>query len=152
MSSSPISYSLLTILCIFILSRINFCLNQLNRDFACNSRKCANIFICMLHLVVPPYLYKRCFCFCFCFCYHFPLLRARPCVCDILYSYRSTGPESDFSSFRFPIKSITIDPDSKALVHDILAPTTAITDYAIGLGKLSATGHVYVGALMAVSL
>ena len=47
-----------------------------------------------------------------------------------------------FSSVRFPFKGITIRLNSKALVYDILPPTTAITDYVIGLGKLSAKGQV----------
>ena len=34
----------------------------------------------------------------------------------------------------------------QALVYDILPPTTAITDYAIGLEKMSANGQFFVGA------
>ena len=40
----------------------------------------------------------------------------------------------------------------QALVYDILPPTTAITDYAIGLEKLSTYGQFFAGAQMAVSL
>ena len=40
----------------------------------------------------------------------------------------------------------------QALVYDILPPTTAITDYAVGLGKLSANGQLFVSYQMAVSL
>ena len=39
----------------------------------------------------------------------------------------------------------------QALDYDILRPTTAITDYAIGLEKLSANGQFFVGVQMAVS-
>ena len=40
----------------------------------------------------------------------------------------------------------------QALVYDILPPTTAITDYAIGLRKLSANEQFFVAAQMAVAL
>ena len=40
----------------------------------------------------------------------------------------------------------------QALVYDFLPPTTAITDDAIGLGKLSANGQVFLGVQTAVSL
>ena len=40
----------------------------------------------------------------------------------------------------------------QALVYDIRPPTTAITDYAIGLEKLSANGQFFVGTQIAVSL
>ena len=40
----------------------------------------------------------------------------------------------------------------QALVYDILPPTSAVTDYAIGLEKLSANGQFFVGAQMAASL
>ena len=36
--------------------------------------------------------------------------------------------------------------------NDILPPTTVITDYAIGLKKLSANGQYFVGAQITVSL
>ena len=36
--------------------------------------------------------------------------------------------------------------------HDVLPPTTAIVDYAIGLEKLSANGFFPIGTEMAVSL
>ena len=39
-----------------------------------------------------------------------------------------------------------------ALVYHILPPTTAITDYAISLGKLSANGRFFVGVQMAVTV
>ena len=42
-------------------------------------------------------------------------------------------------------------PQHQTLVYDILPPTTAITDYTIGLGKLSANGKFFVGAQKAVS-
>ena len=45
-----------------------------------------------------------------------------------------------------------IGPKLQALVYDILPPTTGVTDYAICLEKLSANGHLFVGAQMAVSL
>ena len=38
------------------------------------------------------------------------------------------------------------------LVYDILPLTTAITDYALGLGKLSANGEFFPGAQIVVSL
>ena len=40
----------------------------------------------------------------------------------------------------------------QALVYDILPPTTAIVDYAIGLGKLSANEQFFVGAQTVVIL
>ena len=40
----------------------------------------------------------------------------------------------------------------QALVYDILPTTTAIADHAIGLEKLSANEHFFVGAQMAASL
>ena len=40
----------------------------------------------------------------------------------------------------------------QALVYDILPPTTAITDYAVGLRKLSPNEQVLLGAQMAVRL
>ena len=40
----------------------------------------------------------------------------------------------------------------QVLVYDILPLTTATTDYAIGLGKLSANEQFFVGAQMEVSL
>ena len=43
-------------------------------------------------------------------------------------------------------------PNLQALVYDILPPTTAITDYAIGLEKLSANEQDFVAAQMAVGL
>ena len=57
-----------------------------------------------------------------------------------------------FLQFDSPLRALRLTQTPKALVHDILPPTIAITDHATGLGKLSATGQVYVGALMAVSL
>ena len=43
-------------------------------------------------------------------------------------------------------------PKLQALVQDILPPTTAMTGYATGLGKLSANGQFFVGAQTAVTL
>jgi len=40
----------------------------------------------------------------------------------------------------------------QALVYDIFPPTTATTDYVIGLEKLSANEQFFVGAQMEVSL
>ena len=40
----------------------------------------------------------------------------------------------------------------QALVYDILPPTIAITDYAIGLKKLLANGQFFVGAQIVLSL
>ena len=40
----------------------------------------------------------------------------------------------------------------QALVYDILPPSTAILDYAIGLEKLSANQHIFVGSQLAESL
>ena len=40
----------------------------------------------------------------------------------------------------------------QALVYDILPPTTAITDYDIGLGKLPANGQFFVGAKIAATV
>ena len=40
----------------------------------------------------------------------------------------------------------------QALVYDSLPPTTAIIDYAIGLGKVCANGQVFANAQMAISL
>ena len=39
----------------------------------------------------------------------------------------------------------------EALVYGILPPTTAIIDYTVGLGKLSANGQFFVGAQITVS-
>ena len=39
----------------------------------------------------------------------------------------------------------------QALVYDILPPTTAISDSAAGLEKLSTNGQFFVGAQMAVT-
>jgi len=44
------------------------------------------------------------------------------------------------------------ESDVRSVVHDILPRTTAITGYAIGLGKLSANGQFFVGTQMALSL
>ena len=38
------------------------------------------------------------------------------------------------------------ESDARSVVHDILPRTTAVTDYAIGLEKLSANGQFFVGA------
>ena len=38
------------------------------------------------------------------------------------------------------------------LVYDIFPPTTAITDYAIGVEKLSASGQIFLADEMAVCL
>ena len=40
----------------------------------------------------------------------------------------------------------------QAVVYNILPPTTAITDYTVGLGKLSANGQSFFEAQMAASL
>ena len=40
----------------------------------------------------------------------------------------------------------------QALVYDILPPTTATIDYAIGLEKMSANGQFFIGVQIAVSL
>ena len=40
----------------------------------------------------------------------------------------------------------------QALVYNVLPPATAIVDYAIGLGKLSANEQFFVDAQMVVSL
>ena len=40
----------------------------------------------------------------------------------------------------------------QAVVYNNLPPTTAVTDYAIGLRKLPANGQFFIGAQMAVSL
>ena len=40
----------------------------------------------------------------------------------------------------------------QALIYDVLPPTTAVTDYAIGLERLSANGQFLVGAQMAITL
>ena len=45
-----------------------------------------------------------------------------------------------------------VAPELQALVYDILPPTTAITDYAIGPEKLSANGQFFVGAEIVLSL
>ena len=45
-----------------------------------------------------------------------------------------------------------IIPKLQALVYDILPPTNVITDYAIGLGKLSANEQFFVGAQIAERL
>ena len=44
------------------------------------------------------------------------------------------------------------EPEFQALVYDILPPTTAIIDYSIGLGKLSANEQFFIGTQMAVRL
>jgi len=41
---------------------------------------------------------------------------------------------------------------TQAVVYNILRASTAITDYAKGLGKLSANEQLFDGAQMAVSL
>ena len=48
----------------------------------------------------------------------------------------------------FPVHS---QPTSQALAYDILPPASVITDYAIGLEKLSGNGQFFVGAQMAGS-
>jgi len=40
----------------------------------------------------------------------------------------------------------------QALVYDILPPTAATVEYAIGLDKLSAKGQFFIGAQMGVRL
>ena len=47
---------------------------------------------------------------------------------------------------------VTSESELQALVYDILPPTSAIIDYAIGLQQLSANGQLLDGAQMAVSL
>ena len=42
------------------------------------------------------------------------------------------------------------DRQLQALLHDILPPTTAVTDYAIGLGSLSADEQFSVSVLLYV--
>ena len=54
--------------------------------------------------------------------------------------------------FRFDEPSNGIRPKLRALVYDSLPPTTAITDYAIGLEKLSADGQFFVDVETAESL
>ena len=49
-------------------------------------------------------------------------------------------------------KKVTPLPKLPALVYDILPPTTAIVDYAIGLEKLSANEQFFDDAQKAVSL
>ena len=44
------------------------------------------------------------------------------------------------------LQSLIVRTELQALVYDILPPTTAIIDYAIGLEKLSANGQLFVGA------
>ena len=39
----------------------------------------------------------------------------------------------------------------QAPVYDIHSPTSTVTDYAIGLEKMSANGQFFLGAPMAVS-
>ena len=41
---------------------------------------------------------------------------------------------------------VTLCPKLQILVYDIVPPTTAIADYAIGLEKPSANGQLFVGA------
>ena len=43
-------------------------------------------------------------------------------------------------------QSLAVRNELQALVYDILPPTTAIIDYAIGLEKPSANGQLFVGA------
>ena len=44
-----------------------------------------------------------------------------------------------------------MDPKLQALVYNILPPTAAIIGYAMGLGKLSVNGQVFIGAQRVVS-
>ena len=46
---------------------------------------------------------------------------------------------------------VCLQAKPQVLVYDILPPATAITDYAIGLEKLSGNGQFFVGAQMAGS-
>ena len=57
-----------------------------------------------------------------------------------------TAPELCATSLEKPAGKL------QALVYDILPAATVITDYAIGLEKLSANGQFFAGAQMAVSL
>ena len=55
-------------------------------------------------------------------------------------------------SFRLVYDILGAQPNLQALVYDILPSTTAITDYVIGLGKLSANEQDLVGAETPVGL
>ena len=44
------------------------------------------------------------------------------------------------------------EPELQVLVYDILLPTTAVVDYSIGLGKLTANERFFVGTQMAIRL
>ena len=61
------------------------------------------------------------------------------------------GPRAHNSA---ALNNILMSPCCKleTLVYDILPPTTAITDYTIGLGKLSANEFFFVDVQMVVSL
>ena len=50
---------------------------------------------------------------------------------------------------RLRVDSLKYGAKLQALVYNSLPPTTVITDYAIGLEKLSANGKVFEGAQMA---
>ena len=47
---------------------------------------------------------------------------------------------------------VTLQTKLQALFYSILPPANVVTDYATGLGKLSANGQCFIGAQMAVSL
>ena len=47
---------------------------------------------------------------------------------------------------------LLVDGKLQALAYSILLPTTARTDHALGLEKLSANGKFCIGAQMAVNL
>ena len=44
-----------------------------------------------------------------------------------------------------------MDHKFQALVYDILPPTASIIGFAVGLGKLSVNGQVFIGAQSVVS-
>ena len=57
------------------------------------------------------------------------------------------------SAFReLPTTDLGVRPKLQALVYDNLPPTTAITDYAIGLDKLSANEQFFDDVQTAVGL
>ena len=50
---------------------------------------------------------------------------------------------------RLRVDSVKYGAKLQALVYNVLPPTTVITDYAIGLEKLSANGKFFHGVQMA---
>ena len=69
------------------------------------------------------------------FCFEFELFRGQQC--SFAFYVLSTCMQQTYF-FLLRIELFRVQPKLQALVHDILPPSTTVSDYAIGLKRLSA--------------